>query len=168
MDNTPGLNTKEITLSLGIEATPEKVYQAITTQEGLAGWYTPDAKAKPQADTQIELGFSGMILKFHVDKLDPAHRIVWSNVQTIPDWKDTRITFDIIPQVKEVNLTFSQTGFARDYADIGMFTYLWAQYMRSLKLLVETGVSPAQLLLEHRVFRSRVKANLSPTIKQHP
>ncbi len=36
-------------------------------------------------------------------------------------------------------LRFSQTGFDPDHGLFSCFSYLWAQYMRSLKLLLETG-----------------------------
>jgi hypothetical protein len=60
-------------------------------------------------------------------------------VRVPPDWPGTRITFDITPGENSANLRFRHGGFVYPYADFGVFSYLWTQYMRSLKLLVETG-----------------------------
>ena len=132
--------TTEILLSLDIAATPERLYEALTTQEGLAGWWTPEAKAEPRVGAVNEFGFAGLArLAFRVDALEPGRHVAWSAMQVPPDWQGTRIAFDITPAEKSVNLRFSQTGFAHPYEHFGMFSYLWAQYMRSLKLLAETG-----------------------------
>jgi hypothetical protein len=87
-----------------------------------------------------EFGFAGLArLAFRVDALAPGRHVAWSALQVPPDWQGTRISFDITPTEKSVNLRFSQAGFAHPYEHFGMFSYLWAQYMRSLKLLAETG-----------------------------
>lgn len=143
MDNevhSSKIDGKDIVLSLDIKATPEELYQAITTQEGLAGWFTPGTKAEPKVGTSLEFKFPHATdLKFCVDELERDHSVVWSNVQTIPDWESTRIKFCITGRGDITNLQFCQTGLPPDYKDLSAFSYFWAQYMRSLKLLVETG-----------------------------
>ena len=132
--------TADILLSLDIAATPERLYEALTTEEGLAGWWTPETKAEPRLGAVNEFGFGALArLAFRVDALEPGRRVAWSAIEVPPDWRGTRITFDITPAEKSVKLRFSQTGFAYPYEHFGMFSYLWAQYMRSLKLLAETG-----------------------------
>src|SRR5690606_13481116 len=48
---------KSICHSLVIEAPVETVYKAITTQEGLAGWWTPETAAKPETGSILRFTF---------------------------------------------------------------------------------------------------------------
>lgn len=131
---------QDIVLSVDVETTPDKVYEALTTQQGLAGWYTPETKAEPKVGTVIEFKFADLTtLKFRVEALEPGRSVTWSGVQVPGDWEGTRIRFDITPQSDMVNLQFTQTGLPPAYRDFGVFSYLWGQYLRSLKTLVETG-----------------------------
>lgn len=129
----------DIVHSVDIETTPERLYEAITTQKGFAGWWTPQAQAEPIEGALNEFRFKGTILKFRVNKLEPARHVAWSTVQAPPDWEGTQVSFDITPKNGTVNLRFSHAGFAALSGGIGSASYSWAQYLRSIKLLLETG-----------------------------
>ncbi len=49
----------DIAHELDIAASPEAVFDALTTQAGLAGWWTTDCFAEPTVDTISEFGFGG-------------------------------------------------------------------------------------------------------------
>jgi uncharacterized protein YndB with AHSA1/START domain len=129
----------DIVHSVDIEATPERLYDAITTQLGLAGWWTPQVKAEPKVGALNEFHFVDTTLKFRVDRLEPDHHVSWSSVQVPSDWEGTQVTFDITPEGNTVNLRFSHIGFASTGGSFGVTSYSWAQYLRSIKLLLETG-----------------------------
>ena len=127
----------KIILTTDITANAHQVFEVITTQAGLAGWYTPEAKVD---GTQVELRFGQLTtLKFAVREVEIDQRVVWSGVQVPADWRNTRITFTIATDGTMAHLTFVQDGLPQDYQDLGSFAYLWAQYLRSIKMLVETG-----------------------------
>lgn len=129
----------DIVHSIEIAATPERLYEALTTQQGIAGWWTPEVKAEPVVGSINELNFQGTTLKFRVEKLKPARHVAWSSVEVPPQWKDTQVLFDITPDGDMVHLTFRHVGFASLEGDFGITSYSWAQYIRSIKLLLETG-----------------------------
>jgi uncharacterized protein YndB with AHSA1/START domain len=129
----------DIVHSVDIETTPDRLYEAITTQEGLAGWWTPQVEAEPMMGALNEFHFTGTTLTFRVDQLEPARHVAWSSVQVPPDWEGTQVLFDITPEDDTVNLRFSHTGFASTGGSFGVTSYSWAQYLRSIKLLLETG-----------------------------
>lgn len=129
----------DIVHSIDIATTPERLYEALTTQKGIAGWWTPDVKAEPVVNSVNELNFQGTTLKFRVDKLEPARHVAWSSMDVPPQWEDTRVLFDITPDGDMVNLKFSHAGFTSLEGDFGITSYSWAQYVRSIKLLLETG-----------------------------
>ena len=69
----------DIIHSLDIEATPERLYDAIAKQEGLAGWWTPQATAERREGAINEFRFEpGFTLALRVASLDPgtARRVV--------------------------------------------------------------------------------------------
>jgi len=86
-----------------------------------------------------EFYFEGTTLTFRVDKLEPARHVSWSSVQVPSDWEGTQVLFDISPSGNLVNLRFSHTGFTSLDGSFGVTSYSWAQYLRSIKLLLETG-----------------------------
>jgi uncharacterized protein YndB with AHSA1/START domain len=131
--------TVDIVHSVVIQTTPDRLYEALTTQQGLAGWWTPQVKAEPIVGALNEFNFAGTTLTFRVDQLEPARHVAWSSVQVPPDWEGTRVLFDITPGDDTVNLRFSHAGFASPGGSFGGTSYVWAQYVRSLKLLLETG-----------------------------
>jgi uncharacterized protein YndB with AHSA1/START domain len=123
-----------------IQTTPERLYEAVTTQKGLAGWWTRDTKAEPRVGAVNGFGFSGkMSFRLKVEKLEPGKRVVWSSVQGPPDWTGTEIAFDIAPSPAGATLRFTHAGFASTGGGFGVYSYSWAQFLRSLRLLLETG-----------------------------
>jgi uncharacterized protein YndB with AHSA1/START domain len=127
-------------LSVNIKTTPERLYEVLTTQKGLSGWWTPNVKAEPTVGAIDEFYFGDVVVKFRVDKLEPGRHVAWSGVQQIfPDWEGTLISFDITPEGDGVNLKFSQTGFESLEGTYAVSNYSWAQFLRSIKLLIETG-----------------------------
>ncbi len=129
----------DIVHSIDIATTPERLYDALTTRKGIAGWWTPDVKAEPVVGTVNEMSFVGTTLKFRVDELEPARHVAWSSVDVPPQWKNTQVIFDITPEEDMVNLKFRHNGFTSLDGDFGITSYSWAQYVRSIKLLLETG-----------------------------
>jgi uncharacterized protein YndB with AHSA1/START domain len=49
----------EILLEVPITATPHQVYAAITKQQGLSSWWTPDVVARPEVGSVSEFSFAG-------------------------------------------------------------------------------------------------------------
>lgn len=141
----------DIVHSVPIKTTPEQLFEAITTAEGLAAWWTPETKADPRVGGLNTFGLGpGLVATFRIDTLEPMRRVAWSAVQAPPIWEGTRVTFEIAPGDGSVGCTFIHSGYDADEATFGLYNYLWAQYVRSLKLLLETGTgeplgSPASI-----------------------
>ena len=76
--------------SIDIETTPGRLYEAITTQQGLAGWWTPQVKAEPTVGALNEFRFEGTTLTFRVEELEPARHVAWSSVQVPPTGRERR------------------------------------------------------------------------------
>ena len=131
---------KSIYHQLRIAAPAEKVYNAITTQEGLSGWWTPETKAKPETGSILRFAFGPDYFKeMKVTKLEPPSRVEWLCVKGYEEWIGTTITFEIETDDKGTVLFFHHDGW-KDYTpEFAGCSYDWALFLRSLRLLCETG-----------------------------
>ena len=144
-----------------IGASPESIYQALTSQEGLSAWWTPGASAKPELNSIARFDFGpAYFKKMKITGLDPARRVDWTCIAGAAEWIGTTISFELQPgdreallqahpelgdQVQQQNgnrgtlLIFHHNGW-RDYTPMfAECNYTWAQMLRSLKLWCETG-----------------------------
>jgi hypothetical protein len=76
-----------------------------------------------------------------VEKLERVRAVGWSALSVPPDWKGTRVLFELSDGAKTgfVTLRFSHTGFKTTTPVVAFTNYAWAQFLRSLKLFLETG-----------------------------
>lgn len=144
-----------------IGVTPEQVYNALTTQEGLQAWWTPEAQAKPEVESVARFPFGSKYFKeMEIMELKPNEVVKWICITGAEEWIDTTITFKLQPadkksllndhpeitdQLQQQNgdtatLLIFQHDNWKEYTP--MFyecNYTWAQFLRSLKLFCETG-----------------------------
>ena len=129
----------DIVHGIDIETTPDKLFAALATDAGIAAWWTK-AKTRPEVGATNEFAFGSGTVTFRVDKLEPGKAVGWSAEEVPPDWKDTQVLFEVSDGRKgAVTLRFSHTGFKTATPMVALTSYAWAQYLRSLKLYLETG-----------------------------
>jgi len=124
-----------------IQGAPDKIYEAITQQNGLRGWWTTQATAQPAVGSVSEFKFYGgqVAMQFKVDALEPAHRVAWSALSGVPDWLGTHVTFDLTPVENGTKLLFGHRDFASYDGSYAMTNFNWGWYLISLKRYIETG-----------------------------
>lgn len=134
---------------LRINASTEKVYNAITTQEGLSGWWCPDTMAKPEEDSVARFTFGPEYFKeMKITELKPAKRVKWFCLAAYEEWIGTTITFELQSSGKSTTLAFQHDNWKKYTEEFAACSYHWAMFLRSLRLLCETGKgqpSPNQL-----------------------
>lgn len=129
----------DIIQGLEIETTRAKLFAALTTDEGIAGWWTR-AKTRAEVGAVNEFAFGSGAVTFRVEKLQTDEVVVWAAEQVPPEWKGTRVLFEISDaKPGRVALRFSHVGFAAMDPVVAFSSYAWANYLRSLKLFLETG-----------------------------
>ena len=127
-----------------INATPEKVYEAITTSEGFKGWWTTDAKAEPQVGSIAEFGFYNRkaVFKMHIDQLEPGKMVEWTAQHDMPGWKGTKIRFDLNANENGGTIVnFNHSGWESMGGAYPMINTTWGTLMSLLKHYVE-GENP--------------------------
>jgi len=131
---------KSILHRLEINAPLEKVYEAITTQEGLSGWWTPETKAKPELGSIARFAFGPDYFKeMKIEELKPPSRVKWLCVKGYKDWIGTTVTFELQSHEKGTLLFFHHDGWKEYTQGFAACSYDWAIFLRSLKFLCETG-----------------------------
>lgn len=137
-----GRRVPTIVHTLIIAEKPQKVYKALTEQDGLRGWWTRFSMAEPTVGYVNQFGFGGSF-KFlmRIDDLIEDELVQWSCLEGHEEWEGTRIEFRLDPlsESKTTRLAFSHAGWAREDGVFPQCNYDWAQYLRSLKLYVEQG-----------------------------
>lgn len=126
-----------------INAARERVYQAITTAEGIRQWWTRDVDLDSKAGGHGEFRFAAgtRITKVRIEELKPFFRAVWKPLAApIPAWLDTKIEFELnAEEDNSTTLRFSQCGFKQTDDLFAMVNTAWAVFLISLKEYLETG-----------------------------
>jgi uncharacterized protein YndB with AHSA1/START domain len=152
----------------------EKIYSAITSQEGLSAWWTPGAKAKTERNSVARFAFGPDYFKeMKITELKPPKQVKWICITGVDEWVGTSISFKLQPGDKETLLKAHpeledqiQQERSVDKGTLLIFhhddwkeytpmfaecNYTWGQFLRSLKLLCETDKGrpwPHQYLTE--------------------
>jgi uncharacterized protein YndB with AHSA1/START domain len=136
--------SRSIVLAMQAEAEPERIYRAITTQEGLAAFWTPDVTASPEVGATLRLGFAEapVDLQMAVIELEPAERVGWRSPGPWPSWTGTTVQWTLSPAPEGTTVVFRHDGWSDDVADpeLGMVAMTWSAVLHALRAHVETGV----------------------------
>jgi uncharacterized protein YndB with AHSA1/START domain len=120
-----------------IHAPSERVYQAITTAEGIRQWWTRDAAIEPKVGAAGEFGFNGkrFVAKVTVEELHPTTRVRWKVANAA--WEGQDIEFNLKADGNDTILVFAHRGFHAD-AGYASAAFRWGFYLLSLKRYLET------------------------------
>jgi uncharacterized protein YndB with AHSA1/START domain len=126
----------DILHKVGIKSSPADVYTALTTVDGLAGWWTTNASGKGGAvDDVLQFGFAEMkILDVHQDK-----RVLWEVIGGPGEWVGTHIEFDLSQADDYTVVLFRHLDWREPVEMMHHCSTKWAIFLMSLKSLVETG-----------------------------
>ncbi len=125
---------------LDINASIDKITNALTTIEGLQGWWTGDTSGSAIQGGTINFNFASVFNPImQVVPCEP-NKIQWECVGGEKDWKGDKFFFVIEPANGRTKLTFTQEYF-NEITDeqYGRFNFNWGYYLNSLKQLCETG-----------------------------
>jgi uncharacterized protein YndB with AHSA1/START domain len=131
----------DIQHKLEIRSPRARVYEALSTQDGLAQWWTKDTKAEPSVGAVAEFSFVGgkYVTKMKIDVLDPGKRVAWTCVGGSEEWLGTTITFDLSEENGETVVRFGHRGWREPTDFLAHCSYRWAYFLRSLKLYLQEG-----------------------------
>lgn len=125
---------------IGATATPDKVYDALATIDGLAAWWTTDTKGDSTPGGTIRFSF-GEIGWFDMKVLDqrPNERVEWEVTGGPDEWIGTRVSFDLKQEDDYTVVLFKQAGWQEPSEFMHHCTTKWGTFLLSLKQLADTG-----------------------------
>lgn len=125
---------------LVINAPVQKVYDAITTQEGLSKWWTKETIAKPEKGflNEFIFGEDGHE-KMRVTQLDKNKAVHWTCEEGNKEWVDTKFSFDLAEKDGKTILQFAHKDWREATDFYASCNYHWGYFMHSLKKFCETG-----------------------------
>jgi uncharacterized protein YndB with AHSA1/START domain len=129
---------------VGIKATPEDIYSALTETEKLAQWWTIDTRGSgAKVGDTLEFWFNeaSFCQKFNVTELKPGKRVVWKSPQGqgADQWEGTEIAFDLSTDAKQTYIQFRHSGWKESTDFQGHCSMRWAVFLLSLKDVMERG-----------------------------
>lgn len=136
--------TREIALAVDVRADAAAVYRALTTQDGLAGFWTPDVSATAEVGASLRFGFepAPVDLQMTVETLEPGKRVAWACAGPWPYWTDTHVEWQLsdAPQ-GGTRVLLRHQGWDDGYDDgeFGSVAYTWALVLGALQRYAETG-----------------------------
>lgn len=134
------MSVYQIQHEVGIKATPDEVYKALTDPRQLARWWTSDTRGKSEVGGHLEFWFGEFRQKFEVTALKPRELVRWKGSREGTDeWIGTEIGFRLKPDGKQTLVRFTHSNWKGDTDFLAHCSTKWAVFLLSLKDLLEKG-----------------------------
>src|SRR6266436_4972770 len=101
----------DILHKVGIKSSSlDDVYKALTTIEGLSGWWTDNTQGESKVGGVIQFRFGAGGIDMKVLELHPAKRVLWQVVDGPQEWIGTKISFDLRQEADWTIILFKHQG----------------------------------------------------------
>ncbi len=123
-----------------INATEDKVFEAVSSPTGLDAWWTKKSKGSAQVGGQYTLDFGpGYEWTAAATKYQPAKAFELSISHADSDWTGTKVGFELDQRNSITHIKFWHVAWREDNEHFRTSNYCWAMYLRLLKRFVEFG-----------------------------
>jgi len=130
---------------IGIKSPVTHVYNALTSLEGLAHWWTEEVRGDVRVGGKIEFSFrtkSGELLGkmvMAVQELNADKDVRWRCMEGPAEWVGTDITFQLSQQDDQTIVLFGHRNWREAVEATSHCSMKWATFLLSLREYVETG-----------------------------
>jgi uncharacterized protein YndB with AHSA1/START domain len=130
---------------IGIKAPLSKVYTALATVEGVAGWWTKDTTGESKIGGTVNVRFLSPKgdevgkMELELRKLDPNKEVQWRFKAGPPEWVGTDVTFNLTRDGDYTIVIFGHRNWREPVEFMAHCSMKWATFLLSLRQLVETG-----------------------------
>jgi hypothetical protein len=124
---------------VGIIASQNDVHAALTTIDGLSGWWTEDTTGDPDGVIAFRFASAGGD-GFDMKVLETAPGLIrWEVVGGPDEWIGTEISFTLSRTDAFTIVLFKHAGWREPVEFMSHCSTKWATFLMSLKQYVETG-----------------------------
>ena len=118
---------------VGINASPKKVFETISTISGLRHWWVSDTTGKAKKGDTILFGFTDM----KVVESNPGKLVKWKCVKGPQEWLGTEVTFELKRKQGQTFVLFTHAGWKKPVEFMHHCSTKWAVFLLSLKNWLE-------------------------------
>lgn len=130
---------------VGIKAPLAKVYAAVASVAGVAGWWTEETSGESKPGGTLKVLFrtpdGGEMgrMEFEVLELIPGQGVRWRVKAGPPEWLGTDVMFQLQQDGDYTVVNFGHVNWREPVDFMRHCSTKWATFLLSLKQLVETG-----------------------------
>jgi uncharacterized protein YndB with AHSA1/START domain len=130
---------------VGIKAPMAKVYEAISTVEGVRNWWTREITGLAEVGQVIRVRFLANdgnelgSMEFEIIELDVHRSVRWLFQSGPAEWIGTEAKFELKEEGDYTIILFRHQGWREEVEFMAHCSLKWATFMLSLKELLETG-----------------------------
>ncbi|HEX9619435.1 MAG TPA: SRPBCC domain-containing protein [Polyangiaceae bacterium] len=127
---------------IGISASADKAYGALTRQEGYRGWWNAAGDVAESVGGEAKLRFvkdgNPVNMRFRIEEMKPKELVRWTCLEhDMPGWVGTTLTWRITDSGNGVLVSLDHGGWKGPPPE--PVAQGWKHFMGSLKAYVETG-----------------------------
>jgi uncharacterized protein YndB with AHSA1/START domain len=132
----------EISHDVTINANTATVYRALTTTDGLRGWFTSQTSGSGKVGTNWELKFTDQpSFSWNILVAD-QERVAWKCMQGPGNAADTEVEFAFKPKSdNQTTLTIIHRGWTKDDPKFNRCVEIWRTLMHHLQHYCEAGTA---------------------------
>jgi len=130
----------DILHKVGIKSSSlDDAYKALTTLEGLSGWWTNNTQGESKVGGVIQFRFGAHGIDMKVLELYPAKRVLWQVVDGPEEWIGTKVSWELKQEGDWTIVLFKHEGWKEPVEFMHHCSTKWGVFLLSLKSLLETG-----------------------------
>ncbi len=123
----------DIIHKVGIKAKPKKVFEALTTTDGLSHWWVVGTKGNARKGGIIDFDFANM----KVVESKPYKIVKWKCVDGPKEWVGTELTFELKAKKDRTVVLFTHANWKKVNEFMRHCSTKWATFLLSLKNWLE-------------------------------
>ena len=148
----------DIVHRIGIRAPAAKVYEAVATTGGIAGWWTRETTTSGANGSMADVRFRDPggkeigRMEFEITRLDPNREVHWRFSSGPPEWLGTDVTFELAEDGDMTVLVFGHRDWKEPVEFMAHCSMKWAVFLLSLREFAETGTgrpAPGDLKIDN-------------------
>jgi len=120
---------------VGINSKPKKVFEALSTIEGLRHWWTIETTGDTKQGGVIDFGFCEM----KVISSKPNTLVKWKCVRGPQDWIGTEVSFQLKHRDRQTFIIFKHAKWKKPVEFMHHCSTKWATFLLSLRDWLERG-----------------------------
>ena len=123
-----------------IDASKQRVFEAISTFNGLSNWWTSKTTGSDVLGGIIQFRFGEMGgPDMKVTEIKPNEKLSWECLESPHGWVGHTFTFMLDENDNKTRVRFSHSGWTEEDDFYAICTFTWGRYMESLRQYCQTG-----------------------------